>query len=513
MGDMTRKQLLERGMSIALHAAEHPDRPAIISEHGDRTFAALNARANQLVRALRARGIAPGAGVALLCANRPEFAEVVAATLRAGYRLTTINWHLTGEEVGYIVDNCRAEAFVADARFASAAIEAAALAPAATTRLAVAGDIEGFDDYDAAIAPESADDIDDPTAGDLMLYTSGTTGRPKGVYREPGRLPFHAFRGSTDPAFDGAKQLHLLTGPLYHAAPLASLLAPLFGGVGLVLMDGWTPEECLRLIHEHRITHMHLVPVMFHRLLALPDDVKAKFDVGSVRQIVHGAAPCPVDVKQRMIEWFGPVLLEYYAATEGGATLVTSEEWLKKPGTVGKVNAGQVVEVRDEENNVLPVGEVGTIYIKHAARHDRFEYFGDPDKTAGAYDGEFFTLGDMGYFDEDSYLFLTGRSAELIISGGVNIYPAEVDAALLRHPDVADACTVGIPNREWGEEVKSVVVLKPGAGATEAELIEHCREHIAHFKCPRSIDFVESLPRLDTGKLYRRLVRDRYLAS
>jgi long-chain acyl-CoA synthetase len=277
-------------------------------------------------------------------------------------------------------------------------------------------------------------------------------------------------------------------------------------------MDGWDPEETLRLVQEHGVTHSHLVPTMFHRLLALPEDVRSKYDLSSLRFVIHGAAPCPVSVKKALIDWLGPVVYEYYAATEGGGTFVDSETWLTKPGTVGKPFHPDLLKILDAEGDPLPANEVGTVYMR-APSTGRFRYYKDDAKTEGSYRGEFFTLGDHGYLDDDGFLFLTGRSAELIISGGVNIYPAEVDAVLLTHPAVADAGTIGIPNDEWGEEVKAVVELKDGiepSDALVAELQSWCRDRLARYKCPRSIDFDGDLPRHDTGKIYRRLVRDRY---
>ena len=278
-------------------------------------------------------------------------------------------------------------------------------------------------------------------------------------------------------------------------------------------MDGWEPEETLRLIERYRITHTHMVPTMFHRLLALPDEVKRKYDTSSLRVVLHGAAPCPVAVKAGLIEWLGPVVYEYYAATEGGGTFVDSEEWLRKPGTVGKPVDPELIHILDSDGNQLPIGEVGTVYMR-APNRGRFSYYKDDAKTASSYRGNYFTLGDHGYLDEDGYLFLTGRSAELIISGGVNIYPAEVDAVLLTHPAVADAGTIGIPNLEWGEEVKAVVELKPDSqpsASLAAELMQWCRDRLAHYKCPRSVDFVAELPRHDNGKLYRRKLRELYV--
>ncbi|MDQ3147403.1 MAG: AMP-binding protein, partial [Actinomycetota bacterium] len=328
-----------------------------------------------------------------------------------------------------------------------------------------------------------------------------------------GLLPAMVRANLRNPLYRGDRHRHLCTGPLYHAAPLGiSLMAPLAAGVGVVLMDGWEPADCLGLIERLRITHSHLVPTMFHRLLALPAEVRERADVSSLRMVVHGAAPCPVEVKRAMIDWWGPVLVEYYSATEGGGTLIGSREWLERPGSVGRAQGGQVLEVRDGTGAPVPPGTVGTIWITSPA-DDRFEYHNDEAKTADTYREDAFTVGDLGYFDDAGYLFLTGRSAEVIIAGGVNIYPAEIDAALLAHPSVADAACVGVPNQEWGEEVKAVVQLAAGVAPSPelaAELVDWCRERVARYKCPRSVDFADELPRFETGKIYRRTLRDRY---
>jgi long-chain acyl-CoA synthetase len=497
--------------AVAQRARSQPDEAALVSAAGDRTWTEYNDRSNQLVRAMRARGITAGQAIGLVCSNRPEFAEVYIAAARNGLRLTPINWHLGAEEIAYILNDCEATAFVADERFAKTCAEAAKLAPNATVKLAVGGPVPGFEDFEAAVNAESSVPVEDEAIGTTMLYTSGTTGRPKGVYRKraaPRRAQNEAVRIHED------GDLHLCTGPLYHAAPLAfSLGLPLLWGIGVVIMDGWDPEETLRLIEEHKITHTHLVPIMFHRLLSLPDDVKKKYDISSLKRIGHGAAPCPVNVKKAMIDWVGPIIWEYYAATEGAGTSVESDEWLTKPGTVGKIEEGHV-EIRDDDGNPVEIGGVGTIFLRAPEEPEtRFEYYKDNEKTSKAYAGDYFTLGDMGYVDDDGYLFLTDRSADLIISGGVNIYPAEVDAVMLTHPSVRDSCTIGVPNEEWGEEVKGVIELKPGYEPTQElaqELIEHARSKLARFKCPKTIDFDEDLPRHETGKLYRRLVRERY---
>jgi long-chain acyl-CoA synthetase len=501
------------GMVAAHWAAIQPDEAAIVSPHGDRTFAELNANANRLVRALRARGVTAGDSVALMVSNRPEFAEVVAAGNRAGLRFTPINWHLTADEAAYIVGDCEARVFVADARFAAVAAAAAERVPGATVRLAVGGEVEGFEPYDLALAGEDGGDIDDPELGRSMLYTSGTTGRPKGVHRA--ETPPTSGLGRLFGLVPG-ESMHLCTGPVYHAAPLAfSLAGPLNAGVGVVLMDGWSPAETLRLVAEHRITHSHMVPTMFHRLLALPDEVKATADVSSLRMVIHGAAPCPVSVKAAIIDWWGPVLLEYYAATEGVGTFVTSQDWLTRPGTVGKPATPDHIRIVDPvSGDEMPTGEVGTVYLK-APAVGRFDYFGDPGKTESSYLGDYYTMGDVGYLDEDGYLFLTDRSADLIISGGVNVYPAEVEAELLGHAAVADAAVIGVPDPEWGEMVVAVVELRDGESPSDdlaAELIAHTRAGLAGFKCPRRVDFVEHLPRTDSGKLYKRRLRDEYRA-
>jgi long-chain acyl-CoA synthetase len=502
------------GMVLAHWAARQPDQPAILSPHGDRTFAELNANANRLVRAWRERGVGPGDAVALMVANRPEFAEVVAASQRSGLRLTPINWHLTADEAAYIVGDCGATVFVADARFAEVAAAAAHQSPGATVRLAVGGDIPGFERYGAALAPHDGADIADPVLGRSMLYTSGTTGRPKGVHRaETPPSPFVARLFGYVPG----ESLHLCTGPLYHAAPLAfSLAVPMTAGVGVVLMDRWSPEQTLRLIGEHGITHSHMVPTMFHRLLALPDDVRAEADTSSLRLVLHGAAPCPVAVKRAIIDWWGPVLVEYYAATEGTATVVTSAEWLERPGTVGRPPTRDHVRILDPvTGHDLPAGQVGTVYIK-APDVGRFDYFGDPGKTAASYRDDHFTLGDVGYLDEDGYLYLTDRSADLIISGGVNVYPAEIEGELLGHAAVADAAVIGVPDPEWGETVVAVVELRDGTAPSADladDLIAHCRARLAAYKCPRRVDFTDALPRSDSGKLYKRRLRDEYRAA
>jgi long-chain acyl-CoA synthetase len=515
------------GMLLAWWAAHGPERPALISASGNRTFGQLNANINRLVRALRARGLVPGDSVALMCTNRAEFVEVLYAAQRSGLRLTPINWHLTGEEAAYIVGNCEAKAFVGSAELGDTLWTAAGGdggdgGDGGKVRLVVGGAAPGFESYDEVIAAEDGVDIDDPVLGTQMLYTSGTTGRPKGVHRQgqaPSALATVNFCGYDEDWADSI-DAHLCTGPLYHAAPLAfSIAVPFTYGVPVVVMERWDPTETLRLVEQHGITHTHMVPTMFHRMLALPDDVRGGYDLSSLRFIIHGAAPCPPSVKRALIGWLGPIVVEYYAATEGLGTLVDSATWLAHPGTVGRPMVADLVKVADGEGDAVAPGVIGTVYLRAQAA-SRFDYYGDAQKTAGAFRGDYFTLGDMGYMDEEGFLFLTDRSANLIISGGVNIYPAEVDAVLLEHPAVGDVATIGVPDAEWGEVVKAVVEPAEGvvacgdAGAALAEeLLVFCRERLAHFKCPRTVDFVEHLPREDTGKIYKRLLRDQYRAA
>ncbi|WP_312165104.1 AMP-binding protein [Phenylobacterium sp.] len=499
------------GMTTAVWARLQPDKPAVINPDGSsRTFAEVNAAANKLTRLFRQHGLGAGDALAIVCSNRAEFIEVQAATLRSGLRITPVNWHLTTDEIAYIINDCEAKVLVGEARVAAVG-PAAEQCPNLVLKLAVGGEIPGFTDYEAALAPLDGSDITDPVLGNQMMYTSGTTGRPKGVFREtPVVTPqgMYALRGYDDDA------IQLCAGPAYHAAPLAfDVRAAMGAGAPLYFIDKWDSELVLRTISEKKITHLHLVPIMFQRLLALPDEVKARYDVSHVKYIVHGAAPCPPEVKHAMIEWFGPVLSEYYAGSEGGAGFtISSEEWLKKPGSVGKRPALLQVRILDEEGNDCPPGVPGGIYHQ-LPPGGGFTYYKDPSKTAANRVGDFFTMGDVGYFDEDDYLFLTGRNAETIISGGVNIYPQEVDNELIKHEAVADSATVGVPHDEWGEQVKAVILLKPGYQPSEElaqEILDFGRKTLPAFKVPRSLDFVHDLPRSEAGKIQRNKVRAPY---
>ncbi|MBJ7409938.1 MAG: AMP-binding protein [Phenylobacterium sp.] len=499
------------GMTMAVWADVQPDKAAVVDPDGTRrSFAEVNANANRIVRLLRKAGLKAGDAVALAMSNRHEFLEIQSATLRAGFRITPINWHLTADEIAYILNDCEAQAVFVETRI-SAAVAATAQAPDVKIKIAVGGDLDGFVSYDAALAGIDGSDIDDPVLGNQMLYTSGTTGRPKGVFRPtPVITPqaMYALRG-----YDKAS-VQLCAGPAYHAAPLAfDVRAAMGAGATLVFLDKWDSEHTLGTIAAQRVTHMHLVPIMFQRLLALSDEVKARHDISSVKYVVHGAAPCPPEVKHAMIAWFGPVLSEYYAGSEGGAGfMISSEEWLRKPGSVGKRPELLGSKILDEQGNECPPNVSGTIYHQ-LPPGGGFTYYKDEKKTQASRVGDYFTMGDMGYFDEDGYLFLTGRSAETIISGGVNIYPQEIDNELIKHEAVADSATVGVPHDEWGEQVKAVILLKPGyepSDLLEQEILAFARDSLPSFKVPRSLDFVTSLPRSEAGKIQRGKVRAPY---
>jgi long-chain acyl-CoA synthetase len=500
-------------------AAARPDHLALVTPEGREVSAAeLDGAANQVVHGLREAGLRADDAVAMLLPNSAEVFELYLAALQAGFYLVPINWHLVGPEIAYIIQDSEAKAFVAHARFADAARAATDEIdfPAATS-LAVGGDIPGFRSYDELKAGQPTTAPPDRTTGAVMNYTSGTTGKPKGVRRPlTGTAPETAaasfggmlFLFRLQPFDDN---VHICGSPLYHTAVLVFAGGALHIGHTVVLMDSWTPEAMLELIDRYGVTNTHMVPTQFVRLLGLPDDVKARYDVSSLRHMVHAAAPCPPDVKRAMLEWWGPVIDEYYAATEGGGTIVYAAEWLEHPGTVGRAWPISEVVILDDEGNELPPGEVGTVCMH--MQTGNFEYYKDKDKTERSRRGKFFTVGDVGYLDDDGWLFLRDRKTDMIISGGANIYPAEIEAVLIMHPAVADVAVFGIPHEDWGEEVKAVVEpvddATPGP-ALEAEILTWSKDKLAKYKTPRSIDFVAELPRDPNGKLYKRKLRDPY---
>jgi long-chain acyl-CoA synthetase len=499
-------------------ARDTPDRPAVVGPDGTTlTYAELTARADRYGRGFQALGLRPGDTVALMLPNSVDLVAVYFAAAQTGLYVVPVNWHLVGPEVAYLLTDSGAGAFVAHERFAGVATSAADTAGVPARARFGVGDVPGFAPLSELGAGEPEGRPDVRTAGAPMVYTSGTTGRPKGVRRpltgaDPDEPPaagtwFFGIFGIRP--FDG--HVHLCCSPLYHTAVLNFATLAIQLGHTAVLMDRFDAEEMLRLIDRHEVTYSHMVPTQFNRLLALPDDVRERYDVSSLRVMIHGAAPCPPEVKRRMLEWWGPVVTEYYAATEGGGTTITAAEWLERPGSVGQPWPGSVVKVLDDAGDDVPTGQPGLVYMRMGASD--FEYHRDKEKTLAARVGSLFTLGDVGYLDDDGYLYLCDRKADMIITGGVNVYPAEIEGELAAHPEVADVAVFGVPHPEWGEEIKAVVQPVPGAqpGEELAErLLAYARERLAGFKVPRSIDFAEELPRDDNGKLYKRRLRDPY---
>lgn len=479
------------------------------------TYRQLDEASNRCAQLLRASGIGPGDHIALMIENHPVFYQICWGAQRAGVIFTAISTRLSAEEAAYIINDCGAKLFVGSKKLATTCAGLLALAPAVGRWLMVDDTVAGFESFDAALAAQPAERIADEMGGYDMLYSSGTTGRPKGVETPFEREPIDA----TNPLIEVGRKLYgmdentiyLSPAPLYHAAPLRFNMTVMRLGGTCVIMERFDPLRFLELVEKYRVTHTQLVPTMFVRMLKLSEEERARHDVSSLKCAVHAAAPCPVPVKQQMIEWWGPVLWEYYAGTEGnGMTMVDSATWLKHPGTVGQAVIGKL-RICDENGDELPVGERGTVYFSDGRP---FAYHNDPDKTAQASNTRgWTTLGDVGYIDEEGFLYLTDRKAFMIISGGVNIYPQEAENVLVMHPRVADVAVFGVPNEEFGEEVKAVVQPRDMHDATPefaAELIAWCRERLADVKCPRSIDFEAELPRAPTGKLYKRELRERY---
>jgi long-chain acyl-CoA synthetase len=499
-------------------AESTPEKPAVVMDDGRTlTYGELEARSNQLAHLFRAAGLQTGDHIAFVLENRPEVFVVAWAAQRAGLYYTATSTRLTPGELEYIVDDCGAKALIASAHTLDAA--EAANTPKVELKLLVDGTAEGWEPLEAALASHPTTPIDDQANGVDMLYSSGTTGRPKGVKTPLPATPYPAMTAVAGLAallFSANETTtYLSPAPLYHAAPLRFTMAIHQTGGTVVAMEHFDPERFLALVEQHRVTFVQVVPTMFIRLLKLDEDVRAKYDVSSLQAVVHAAAPCPVAVKEQMIAWWGPVIHEYYAGTEGnGFVYCNSEQWLAHKGTVGSALVG-TLHIVGEDGEEVPVGETGTVYFEGEAAAT-FEYHGDPEKTEGSRDPKgrgWSTLGDVGHVDEDGFLYLSDRKAYMIISGGVNIYPQEAENVLAMHPKVADVAVFGIPNEEMGEAVHAVVQPAEGVEPTPelaAELIAYCRDELAHFKCPRSVDFREELPRHPTGKLYKRLLKDEY---
>lgn len=505
-----------------IHATNTPERPAFIMASTDEvvTYKQLDDYSNQIAQLARARGLKVGDGIAIFMDNNKHFLEICWAAQRAGLYFTAVSSRLTAPEVDYIIRDCGAKLLFTSDYMKDEAVKLLNLLPDLAGKFMVGEAVDGYEAYLPARDAQLAEPVKDQTQGMDMLYSSGTTGRPKGIRR--------ALTGNEIETADALLGLvtllygfddtttYLSPAPLYHAAPLRYNMAAQAVGATCIIMENFDPEQALALIEKHKCDKSQWVPTMFVRMLKLPQDVRTKYDTSSMQTAIHAAAPCPIPVKEQMIDWWGPVIYEYYAGSEGnGFCQLNSEEWLAHKGSVGTALTG-ILHICDEEGNELPVGEAGSIFFEQPEENPSFEYYNDPKKTAESrhpVHKNWTTLGDVGRLDEDGYLYLTDRKAFMIITGGVNVYPQETENLLITHPKVADVAVIGVPNEDFGEEVKAVV--QPADWSQigpelEEELIAFCKESLSAIKCPRSVDFDKELPRHPTGKLYKRLVRDRY---
>jgi long-chain acyl-CoA synthetase len=501
-------------VNIADHSARAAHAPALIVAGGQSiSYRELHTRSRRVAALLHEAGLRRGDGVAIVLPNRPEFLEVAWGCQLSGLYYTPVNTHLTFPEVAYIVGDCEARALFIDSSMAELGSRILDANPQLDVLVSVGGSLPGWRSYSEILAAPG--EAPPPSDGTEMLYSSGTTGMPKAV-----RRPLPTDDGSWAQAVlevglrrrygMNTSSVYLSPAPLYHAAGINYTMAVNRVGAASIVMEKFDAEAVLRLIDTHRVTHAQFVPTMFVRMLKLPDAVRRRYDVSSLQCVLHAAAPCPVDVKHAMMKWFGPIIHEYYGGTEGFAgTTIGPHEWLAHPGSVGKPLTA--VHIVAEDGTELPAGEPGEVYFEGGPD---FEYFKDPAKTASVRNERGWrTLGDVGYVDEDGYLYLTDRSTFMVVSGGVNIYPQEAENLLVMHPKLVDAAVFGVPNDEFGEEVKAVV--QPADGITPgpdlaAELIDYCRAHLAAYKCPRTVEFDRGLPRDPNGKLYKRRIRERY---
>ena len=512
------------GILLTEHAAERGDEPALIDERGETTWAELDRRVNQLVHALRDAGLGLGDVVAIVAGNRREWYELSLACGHAGITYVPVNWHWAVDELAYVFEDSGTRAVFCGHRFVEPVVAALADQRAAGVELfvTIGAAAEGATEYEEFVASGSPDEPDNQLLGGPMFYTSGTTGRPKGVRGSlsggvdvPAEVLKLVAAGFDDFIPPGGRTL--LCGPIYHSAQWAFSLLPMLNGSSVVMQHKFDQAEALALIDSHRVSQVHLVPTQFKRFLDLPEELRAGFDGSSLEVVWHGAAPCPPEVKRQMIEWWGPVISEYYGSTEGAViSTVSSGEWLERGGSVGKPLPIVEVMVLDDEGAPVAAGAEGTLYFRNQMGSD-FEYHNDPDKTAEAHlEPGVFTTGDIGYLDTDGYLWLSDRKIDMIISGGVNIYPAEIEGVVHSHPAVADVAVFGIPDDEFGEAVKAAVVLRDGLLPSDdlvAEILAHCRDHLANYKTPRSIDWADELPRTGTGKIQKRTLREPYWAG
>jgi long-chain acyl-CoA synthetase len=501
-----------------IRAEEDPSWIAVVESDGTQVTAGeLLSRANQITSGLRAAGLRPGDGIAALLPNGAAAVEVYLAALQAGWYLTPINWHFTVPEIAYIVADCEAKAFFVHERFAELGTAAADQAGVGQAGRFSYGAVNGFTPVEDLLAGQPTTRPADRTAGTTMHYTSGTTGRPKGVRRPLSGLSpedaaaFGALLLQLFGITDGQPNAHLVTSPNYHTAVTVFGGGALHLGHTMVCMDSWDAKDALALVERYQVTNSHMVPTQFKRMLSLPDETRQRYDLSSMQWLIHAAAPCPVGIKRAMLEWWGPCVYEYYAATEGGGTIASPQDWLARPGTVGTAWPVSEVIVVDDDGSPSPVDTPGTVYMKMG--ESEFEYKDDPAKTAASRLDGFFTVGDIGYLDSGGFLFLCDRKADMIISGGANIYPAEIEAEIIMNPKVADVAVFGIPDADWGEQVKAVVQPAPGVepgDALAAEILAALDGRLARMKWPKSIDFSAALPRDPSGKLLKRRLREPY---
>ena len=502
-------------------ARDNPDHIAIVTPDEREIRAGdLLASCNQLVHGLRELGLQPGDVIATVFNNEEAVLEVYMAAAQAGWYVVPINHHLVAPEIAYILEDSEAKAFVCSTPFAESCTKALESVDFPTNARFATSDAPGYQTLASLKEGQSTELPKDRAPGTALNYTSGTTGKPKGVRRpmppmDPDTLGeqygMFLMLFGIQPKSDG---VHLCGCPLYHTAVLNFSTYSLHMGHTVVIMGKWDPEDHLRLSEKYKVTHSHMVPTQFHRLLALPDETRTRYDLSSYSQMIHGAAPCPNETKRKMLDWWGPCVWEYYAASEGGGTVIPPSEWLDKPGSVGRPWPISEIRILDDDCQPCQPNDVGTVYIKMG--DIEFEYHGDQGKTEKAWNEGFFTVGDAGYLDEDGYLFLCDRKSDMIISGGVNIYPAEIESVLFQFPRISDVAVFGVPHDDWGEEVKAVIELGEGATASDTlsdQIIAFCQENLAKYKCPKSVDFIEVMPRDPNGKLMKRKLRDPFWAG
>jgi long-chain acyl-CoA synthetase len=503
-------------------AEDHPELPAVVAcpSGVTLTFAQLAGRAHQLVNALRAHGLGIGDIFAYALPNDVDMLYWQLAAHEGGYQSIALNPALSGTEIRRIVDHSEAAAIVLHADFADRVDELSGTG-SIKLRIVVGGEIPGWTSASTLTEGHPTTMPGDRRLGVPIVYSSGTTGQPKAVIRPPMPVIDPSVAADSMKIFGQAFQfqplsgVHLVSAGMHHGGCQSFFHGALHVGQALAILGKFDPEKTLEAIERYKVTTAYMVPTQFVRLLRLPQEVKDRYDTSSLQVVVHSAAPCPLEVKKQMMEWWGPVIWETYGGMEGAATIAKPYRWLEKPGTVGRSVAGMKVKILDDDGKQLPAGELGHVYLEPQSGVT-FSYKNDPELTASVSRGRAFTLGDVGYLDEDGYLFIRDRAKDMIISGGVNIYPAEVEAVLSGHPSVGDVAVIGVPDAEWGEQVKAVVELVDGIEGNDelgARLIEFCQARIARYKCPRTVDFRDHLPRTDGGKLYKRLLREEYWAT